>query len=249
MLLYVNYGRGYRNGGYNADLTDLFNREFDDETSDNYEFGFKTTTWNDRLIFNGSVFSSKLTNQQQYILDLNTFIAGLYNYDETKVFGFELETRARLTNYLDVFASFGSADAEIVEGGTTGGTDGTTTDNTNYNGNKTPFVPVSSFGVGLESSFNLTDSVKFNGFLNLDTTGKTYYHESNLAKHTTDAYSLLDARIGFAYKNWKLDIWGKNLTDKQYYQEFSPGEFVGSPDDVAWRGQPLSIGTSLSVKF
>ena len=110
-------------------------------------------------------------------------------------------------------------------------------------------MPVSTFGVGLESSFDLSESIKFNGFLNLDTTGKTYYHESNLDKHTTDAYSLLDARIAFTYKNWKLDIWGKNLTDKQYYQEFSPGEFVGSPDDVAWRGQPLTIGTSISLKF
>jgi len=248
-LFYANYGRGYRNGGFNADLTDLFNRSFDDETSDNYELGFKTTSWNDRFIFNGSIFSSNLTNQQQYILDLNTFIAGVYNYDESKVFGFELESRARLTNYLDVFANFGLSDAEIVDGGTTGGANGDLTDNTSYNGNKTPFVPVSTFAVGLESSFNITDALKFNGFLNLDTTGKTYYHESNLDVHATDAYSLLDARIGLSYKNWKLDIWGKNLTDQQYYQEFSPGEFVGSPDDVAWRGRPLSIGTAISVKF
>ncbi|OEK08522.1 hypothetical protein A8C32_03455 [Flavivirga aquatica] len=248
-LLYANYGRGYRNGGFNAGATDFFDKSFDDEISDNYEVGFKTTTWNDRLIFNGSVFSSRIRNQQQYILDLTTFIAGVYNYDETKVFGFELESRARLSKYFDVFANFGLADAEILEGGTTGGADGTTTNNSNYNGNKVPFVPVSTFSIGLESSFNLTDSVKFNGFLNLDTTGKTYYHESNLDIHTTDAYSLLDARIAFTYKNWKLDIWGRNLTDKQYYQEFSPGKFVGSPDDVAWRGQPLTIGTSISVKF
>jgi len=249
VLFYANYGRGYRNGGYNADATDLFNREFDDEISDNYEFGFKTTSWNDRLIFNGSVFSSKLTNQQQYILDLNTFIAGVYNYDETKIFGFELESRIRLTNYLDVFANFGLADAEIVEGGTTGGTDGTTTDNSAYNGKKTPFVPVSSFAVGMESSFKINDALKFNGFLNLDTTGKTYWHETNLAANTTDAYSLLEARLGLSFNNWKLEVYGKNLTDKQYYQEFSPGEYVGSPDDVAWRGQPLTIGTSISVKF
>ena len=249
VLFYANYGRGYRNGGYNADLTDLFNREFDDETSDNYELGFKTTSWNDRLIFNGSIFSSRLTNQQQYILDLTTFIAGIYNYDETKVFGFEFESRARLTNYLDVFANFGLSNAEIVEGGSAGGANGTTTNNSSYNGNKTPFVPASTFAIGLESSFNLTDNVKFNAFLNLDTTGKTHYHESNLDKHTTASYSLLDARIGFAYKNWKLDIWGKNLTDTQYYQEFSPGEFVGSPDDVAWRGRPLSIGTAITLKF
>ncbi|MDB4225951.1 TonB-dependent receptor, partial [bacterium] len=249
VLFYANYGRGYRNGGFNAQATDLFNGSFDDETSDNYELGFKTTSWNDRLIFNGSIFSSKLTNQQQYILDLNTFIAGVYNYDETKVFGFELESRTRLTNYLDVFANFGLSDAEIVEGGTTGGTNGDTTDNSNYNGNKTPFVPVSTFALGLESSFNITEALKFNGFVNLDTTGKTYWHESNQDIHTSDSYSLLDARIGLSYKNWKLDIWGKNLTDKQYYQEFSVGEFVGSPDDVGWRGRPLSVGTAISVRF
>lgn len=249
VLMYANYGRGYRNGGFNAETTDLFNREFNDETSDNYELGFKTSAWNNRFIFNGSVFSSRLNNQQQYILDLNTFIAGVYNYEESKVFGFELESRARLSNFLDVFANFGLTDAEIVDGGTAGGDDGTATDNTLYNGQKTPFVPVSSFGIGLESAFDITDDLKFKGFVNLDTTGKTYWHESNRDAFTTDAYSLLDARLGLNYKNWKLELWGKNLTDKQYYQEFSPGEFVGSPDDVAWRGQPLTIGTSISVKF
>lgn len=249
VLIYANYGRGYRNGGFNAEATDLFNRSFDDETSDNYELGFKTTSWNDRLIINGSVFSSKLINQQQYILDLNTFIAGVYNYDESKVLGFELESRVRLTNYLDVFANFGLSDAEIVDGGSTGGEDGDFTDNTIYNGNKTPFVPVNSFAIGLESSFNITEKLKFNGFLNLDTTGKTYWHESNLDIHTSDAYSLLDARIGLGYNNWNLEIWGKNLTNQQYYQEFSPGEFVGSPDDVGWRGRPLSIGTAITFRF
>ncbi|MDP5229020.1 MAG: TonB-dependent receptor [Cellulophaga sp.] len=244
VLFYANYGRGYRNGGFNADATDLFDRSFDDETSDNYELGFKTTSLNDRLIFNGSIFSSNLTNQQQYILDLNTFIAGVYNYDETKVFGFELESRARLSNFLDIFANFGLSDAEIVNGGSSGSTDYTI-----YNGQKVPFVPVSSFAIGLESSFDITENLKFNGFLNLDRTGKTYWHETNTAANTSDAYSLLNARIGFSYKNWKLDIWGKNLMDTQYYREFSPGEFVGSPDDVAWRGQPVSVGTAISVKF
>ena len=249
VLVYTNYGRGYRNGGFNAQPTNLFNRDFEDETSDNYELGFKTTSWNDRFILNGSVFYSKLNNQQQYILDLTTFIAGVYNYDKSEVFGFELESRARLSNFLDVFANVGITDAKIIEGGTTGGDDGTFTNNSAYDGQKTPFVPVSTFAVGLESSVNITDDLKFNGFLNLDTTGKTYWHESNRDAFTTDAYSLLDARLGLSYKNWKLELWGKNLTDKAYYQEFSPGEFVGSPDDVAWRGQPLTVGTAISVKF
>ncbi|KGL63474.1 TonB-dependent receptor [Polaribacter sp. Hel1_85] len=249
ILFYANYGKGYRTGGYNAQATGLFNREFKDETSENYELGFKTTSWNDRFIFNGSVFTTRMNNQQQYILDLDTFIAGVYNYNDSKFVGFELESRLRLTNFLDAFASYGYTKTEIIDGGKVGGDDGNTTDNTVYNGNKTPFVPVDNFSIGLESSFKINEELKFNGFLNLDTTGETYWHESNRDDFTTAAYSLLGARIGLEYKNWKLDFWGKNLTDKLYYQEFSPGEFVGSPDDVAWRGRPLTVGTSISVKF
>ena len=244
LLVYANYGKGYRNGGYNADATDLFNREFLDETSDNYELGIKTTSWNDRLIINGSVFSTRLNNQQQYILDLDTFIAGVYNYDQSKVMGFELEARARLSKYFDVFFNYGSADAEIIDGGSAG-----VTNNSAYNGKKTPIVPVNGYGAGVESSFKINDKLRFNGFLNLDTTGKTYWHESNRSVHTTAAYSLLDARIAISGEKWSFAVYGKNLTDQQYYQEFSPGEYVGSPDDVAWRGRPLTIGTSFSINF
>jgi iron complex outermembrane receptor protein len=248
-LLYANYGRGYRTGGFNAQATDLFNRDFKDEITDNYEFGFKTSSWNNRLLFNGSAFYTNFKNQQQYILDLNTFVSGIYNYNESEILGFELEARLRLTNFLDVFANYGYTNAEIIDGGTTGGEDGTTTDNTQYNGKKTPFVPVDNFSVGVESSVQISKELKFTGFLNLDTTGKTYWHESNRDAFTTDKYSLLNARLGLEYKNLKFEVWGNNLTDKQYYQEFSPGEFVGSPDDVAWRGQPLAVGTAISVKF
>ncbi len=248
-LLFTNYGRGYRTGGYNPQATDLFNRDFKDETTNNYEFGFKTSSWNNRFIFNGSAFYTDFTNQQQYILDLNTFIAGVYNYNKSKIVGFELESRLRLTSFLDIFGNYGYTNSQIVDGGTTGGTDGTATDNTVYNGNKSPFVPVDNLSLGLESSFKITKEIQFTGFVNLDTTGKTYWHESNRADFTTSKYSLLSAHIGLEYKKWKLEFWGKNLTDKQYYQEFSPGEFVGSPDDVAWRGRPLSVGTSISVSF
>lgn len=249
ILMYANYGRGYRNGGFNPYTTNLFNREFEDETTDNYELGYKSSFWNNRLILNASAFYTRFTNQQQFILDIETFTSGIYNYNKSEITGIELETRVRLTNFLDLFANYGYTNTEIIDGGTSGGDNGDHTDNSQYNGNKTPFVPVDNFNVGLESSFPITEEISFNGFLNLDRTGKTYWHESNLKAHTSDAYSLLSARIGLSYKNWKLDIWGNNLMDTQYYQEFSPGEFVGSPDDVGWRGQPLSVGTAISVKF
>lgn len=249
ILTYANYGRGYRTGGFNPETTDLFDRDYADETTDNYELGFKSTLWNDRLIFNASGFYTSFKNQQQFILDLNTFISGIYNYEESQILGFEVETRVRLTKYLDFFANYGLVDATIIDGGMTGGEDGNNTDNTVYNGKYTPFVPTDNLNFGLESSFPISKEITFNGFINLDRTGKTFWHESNTTAVTSDAYSLLSARIGFTYKTWKLDFWGNNLTDKQYYQEFSPGQYAGSPDDVGWRGQPLSVGSAISFKF
>jgi len=249
VLFYTNYGRGYRSGGFNPAVTDLFDRDYADETTDNYEFGYKTSWWNNRFIFNGAVFYTNFNNQQQYILDLNEYYPGIYNYDKSKIMGFEIDTRLRLTNFLDIIASYGYTDAEIVEGGTTGGTDGNATDNSIYNGNKTPFVPVDNFSVGLQSNFPISKELQFNGFVNLNSTGKTYWHESNKPEHTSDEYLLLDIRMGLEYKKLGINLWGRNLLDTQYYQEFSPGEFFGSPDDVGWRGQPLTFGVEFSYKF
>ncbi len=249
VLMYANYGRGYRTGGFNPAITDLFNRDYKDETTDNYEFGFKTSWWNNRLIVNGAVFYTDFTNQQQYILELTDFYVGIYNYDKSKIFGYELDTKLRITRFLDLLASYGFADAEIVEGGSVGGEDGNATDNSKFNGNKVPFVPVDNFNIGLASSFPLTKTLNFNAFVNLSSFGKTYWHESNLPQHTSDAYQLLNARIGLEFKSWEFELWGNNLMDTQYYEEFSPGEYVGSPDDVGWRGRPRSFGTTISFNF
>ena len=248
-LIFANYGRGYRTGGFNPAVTDLFNRDFEDETTDNFELGFKTSAWENRFILNGSVFYTAFNNQQQFVLDLVDFFGGIYNYEESRVVGFELDSRVRLSKFFDLIVSYGLSDAEIIKGGTTGGPNGNATDYNPFNGNKTPFVPVDNFGIGLQSNFPISKDLSFNGFIHLNQTGKTYWHESNLASQTSDAYSLLDARISLEFKNWELEFWGRNLLDTQYYQEFSVGEFVGSPDDVGWRGQPLSVGTALSVRF
>ncbi|ANQ52481.2 TonB-dependent receptor [Flammeovirga sp. MY04] len=249
ILFFANYGKGYRTGGFNPAITQLFDKDFKDELTDNYEIGFKTSAWNERIIFNGSAFYTDFTNQQQFILDLTDFYGGIYNYDKSRVIGFELDTKFRLSKFLDLGFNYGISDSQIIEGGTTGGENGDATDNSVYNGNKTPFVPVNTFGVNLSSSIQISKELRFNGFINLDHTGKTYWHESNLKEHTSDAYKLLNARVSMTYKKFEFEVWGNNLTNQQYYQEFSPGQFVGSPDDVGWRGQPLSVGTALTVRF
>lgn len=248
-LLFVNYGRGYRTGGFNPALTDRFNRGFEDEITDNYELGFKTSWWNNRFILNGSAFYTDFSNQQQYIFDLNTYYAGNYNYDKSRIIGFELDTKVRISKYLDLLANYGFVDSEITKGGTTGGTDGTATDLNAFNGKKTPFIPQDNFNIGLETNFALSDKLNFNANVNLNSTGKTYWDESNSSNYTTKSYRLLDARASFAWKKVTLTFWGKNLTNKQYYSEYVPGSLFGGSDDFGWRGQPATYGTTVSIKF
>ncbi|MDO6516018.1 TonB-dependent receptor [Zobellia uliginosa] len=248
-LIYVNYGRGYRTGGFNPAVTDRFNRDFEDELTDNYELGFKTSMWNNRFILNGSAFYTDFSNQQQYIFDLDTFYPGNYNYDKSKIIGFELDAKLRLTKYLDLLANYGFVDSEITEGGTTGGVNGTATDLSAFNGKKTPFVPQNNFNIGLESSFALTEKVNFDGNINLNSTGKTYWDESNSDAFTTSAYQLLDARASVSFDNVKFTIWGNNILDKQYYTEYVPGSLFGGFDDFGWRGRPATYGASVSINF
>ncbi len=248
-LIYVNYGRGYRTGGYNPALTDRFNRDFEDELTDNFELGFKTSMWNNRFILNGSVFYTDFTNQQQYVFDLNTFFPGNYNYDKSKILGFELDAKVRLSKYLDLLANYGFVDSEITEGGTTGGADGTATDLNAFNGKKTPFVPVNNFNIGLESNVEISEGINLNANINLNSTGKTYWDELNQDAFTTSAYQLLDARASIAFDNIKFTIWGTNILDTQYYTEYVPASLFGAFDDLGWRGRPATFGASVSIDF
>ena len=248
-LIYANYGRGYRTGGFNPAVTDRFNRGFEDELTDNFELGFKTSMWNNRFILNGSAFYTNFTNQQQYIFDLNTFFAGNYNYDKSKIIGFELDAKLRLSKFLDLLANYGFVDSEITEGGTTGGANGAATDLNAFNGKKTPFVPVNNFNIGLESNIAISETVDFNANVNLNSTGKTYWDELNQDAFTTSAYQLLDARASLSFDNVKFTIWGNNILDKQYYTEFVPGSLFGGFDDFGWRGRPATYGASVAISF
>lgn len=242
VLLYTNYGRGYRAGGFNPVVTDLFDRGFEGELSDNYEFGFKTSSWENRFIFNGSVFYSSYENRQQFAITSDFFIPGNYNYDESDVIGFEIDTKTRLSKYLDLLFSYGQVKSTIIRGGSTGGENGTTTDLDQYNGNNAALVPQNNFNLGLASSIPLNNDSQVDLFINYNGTGKIYWTDANAAIHTSDAYQLLDIQASLTRGNWKLTLWGKNMLDQQYYLEYSDFGF-------GWRGTPATFGSSLSFSF
>lgn len=242
-LLYFNYGRGYRAGGFNAQFTDLFAGDFRRELSDNFEFGAKTSLWNNRLLLNGSVFFSDFTDRQQFVYDFDNFVPGNYNYEKSTISGFELDSKIRVSKYLDVLFSYGFVNSKIDEGGTTGGPDGTTRNLDEFNGNFTSFVPQDNFNLGLASSFDVGETASVDININLNGTGRIYWYDSNDEGTFSDPYQLLDARVTLNVNKISFSLWGKNITDQQYYLEADP--FGG----IGWRGRPATVGATFGIDF
>ncbi len=242
VLIYANYGRGYRAGGFNPQITDLYNQDYKRELSDNYELGVKTSSWDNRLIVNGSVFFSDFKDRQQFAIATEFFIPGNFNYNKSTILGFEIDTKTRVSKYLDILFNYGFVDSKITDGGTTGGEDGQTSDLNAFNGNITSFVPRSNFNIGLESGVDLNEKTRLDVSVNFNGTGKIYWSDGNEEDFTSDAYQLLDAQASISYNQLKFTLWGRNLLNTQYYLEYDGFGF-------GWRGRPMTFGATIGVDF
>ena len=246
ILVYGNYGRGYRSGGFNSEATDLFDPQYEGETSNNFELGLKTSTANNRFIFNLAAFYIDFKNQQQYAVAFGQsgLLLGNYNFPKSTITGFEADLKFRTSKYLDIIAGFGYTKAEVKEGGTNGNID-----RTGFVGNITPFVPQTTFNIALQSDFPLSKTIDFLGFLSFTHKGKIYWHEDN--NDVADPYGLLDGRLGISiHKKYNITIWGANILATDYYQEYFAGEISGSAaGDIAWIGKPTTFGIEVAIKL
>ncbi len=248
-LLYANYGRGYRTGGFNQGNTVRYDSDFEAETTDNYEIGMKNTLWDGRFILNLSGYYIDFNNQQLYALVLDggngSILIGNFNVPESESVGFEADLKLRATNWLDILGSYGVSKARITEGTSTVSTGANET--INVSGNNTPLVPQDSYSFGLESSFDIAKNISFNGNVNVEGTGEIYWHEDNVA--VSSGYNLLNARLGVTFDNFSINLWGTNLTDTEYITEFFAQTFSNGGSDLAWLGQPATYGASIAYKF
>ncbi|MBY8823459.1 TonB-dependent receptor [Sphingomonas colocasiae] len=104
-LLYAGVSRGTKAGGFNAGTTAFYTvaqTRFDDEVLTDYEAGFKLSLVDRRLTINGSLFYYDYKGVQLFSqLGTSTLT---FNSD-ARIYGAELEARARVTSTLDIGAA------------------------------------------------------------------------------------------------------------------------------------------------
>lgn len=252
-MLYASYSRGFRSGGYNPiELPDIgVRKEIDPEFTNTFEIGAKTSYWNNRFIFNVAYFNTVFENQQVYRFgsDGTRSFLGTINFEESKASGFEIDTKLRLSKNFDILAGASFIDTKITKA----------FEETAI-GNKIPFAPQSSLYLGLFSNFDINETSKISANINIENKGKKYWFADDLygidqEDVFQDPFTLVNAKVIYDIKNFSIGLWGRNIFNVQYNQEWWPfGVFDGDPTggplgDIRTASQPVTYGLELSYRF
>lgn len=267
-MLYVTYGTGNKNGGFNArGAAPGVPVEFGPETSSTLELGLKSTWFDRRLVFNVDVYRMDLKDFQDAALNPVTgsgFIVA--NAGDRRVRGMEADLTARPTSGLTLRGSLSYMDAEFTDysagqcnpftapNGTRPGT-------CSYTGLRPAQSPEWSGSIAAEYVRPLPDS-KVELFVNTDASysGGKFLDTLLDPRGFQRSYWLLGARVGVASQDgrWRVSAYGKNLGDESYYVAGSPqslaalisgGGNAGAVGYTAWYGAPRTYGVELTTSF
>jgi iron complex outermembrane receptor protein len=244
--LYIGYSRGFRSGGFNqtgvgaagiAGVSDLF----DAETADTYEAGAKAEFLDRRVGANLSVYHTRAKGSYFFVFDPTTSTQNLGNLDRVDYQGAELEVRGRILEGFDGYVGLGFTDSDI-KASTRAASDV---------GKQAPLVSKYTANVGLQYRHPVRSQLS--GFVRSDVEviGPTWFYPDNFT--VRDPVTLLDMRLGVDGKSWSATLWAKNLTDKQYNAEWSPGPMFfpnpGYTNNFVFKAMPRRWGVDLNYRF
>jgi iron complex outermembrane receptor protein len=212
-IVYVSYNRGYRGAAFCgqcfANTTLNTTRP---ETDDAYEVGTKGTFFNHRLQIAFDGFWINYRNQQT-----NEEIgvqSELVNVPKSQMKGLELEATAAPTQDLRVVLSAGYDDAKIEQ---------LTLVDATVTNSQEPYAPKITANLRLDWKFASVGDGTFTLTPSLVYTSYVFYSPyDNVAGNgplSQPAYVKLNAQLAYETSKYSVRFWGKNLTDKQTFED------------------------------
>jgi len=240
---YGSWSRGFRSGGFNqTGVGDVarangvlgVNDLFQAETADTYEVGFKSQFMDRRLTLDGDLFHTQSKNGYFFVYIAADSTQNLGNLSATYKGG-ELSLTAHPTDQFDVYAGVGFTNSRITDMA-----------DRSVIGKEAPLVSRNTVNAGAQFKQPLGDGLLGTIRLDFNEIGRTWWEPYNITSR--DPVSLVDLRLGLqARKNWAVTAWSKNLTNRIYNAEFSPGNVGGA--GFLWRAPPRRYGVDLDYKF
>lgn len=279
VMLYALASSGFKDGGFNSRSATALPYAFDPETSLNYEAGAKTSLFERRVILNLDVFRTVVHDYQQSTLSpagIGFIVSNAGNFRNQ---GIEADLQARPIAPLSFNASASYVDSVI-----TGGAEHLQCDiSYPFIGS----APPASSGPYADAShktcnfdgLTLPNAPKWQGSLAgrweqpLAGTGFKWFVAANVSAQTSvyldpsldprsrqAGYALWGGLLGIEAQDdhWRVQLWGRNLTDRRYFLAAAPqtqAAFVSAGGTkaangfIAWPGQPRTFGLEATLNF
>jgi len=263
---YASFSRGYRSATFNGFgfISPSAVYFVVPEKLDSIEVGFKTRFANNTIQLNGAAFHYDYQNQQvQEVIGGVAFLRSL----NAKVKGAELELLAKPVSALTLRGSVGYLDTEYSK-------NNPLLSGISIAGNQIPFASKWTFSAGgdltvgrvLEGDLVLSGEVAYkskywydpfndnarpNPTLPNTSGGLTALYQG--PNGSTDlvgskGYALVNGSLAWNSKNLQVRVWGKNITDKQYYP-FGYDTAGAFGTVLQTPGTPRTYGVDATIKF
>lgn len=255
--IYAKFSKGFKSGGFNTQMfSDVLQQrlmnimgigskyDVDDvvsykpEISWNYELGSHLDFSEVGLNMEISAFYIDCRDQQLTMFPDGTTTGRIMaNAGKTRSFGAEFSGNLRITKNLVTNLTYGYTNAKFKKffNGIN-----------NFSGKWLPYVP--SHTLFLQGLYTLDLSKKKEGNvssnsivfdINMRGTGPIYWNEENSLRQ--NFYAQLGASVTWHYHNWEFRVWGKNLTDTDFYTFY----FMSMGNEFLQRGRGIEAGISI----
>lgn len=195
-LAYVRYARGYKSGGFNANVSPAGydpRVPFDPEYVDSYEAGLKFETGDRRFRANLAAFTIDYKDLQVQVEDPITRIKRVGNDSSVTSRGIEADIAFIPLENLTVTASAGYQDVKSEEGN--------------------PLTNVPAYNATLNATYSAPISDDHTLTASVTTIYRDKVFLNVLNKTESPAYARVNARIGIETDQFGVFLWGSNLTD------------------------------------
>jgi iron complex outermembrane receptor protein len=251
-FLYASYSEGFRAGTFDLASGPAV-PALKPELLKDYESGIKTTLFNNRLRANLTGFYYDYTNMQ--ISQSNGITIVVQNAGSAKIYGAEAEITALPTPKLEFDVAAGYLHSAFGPYSTTNPAqlllrplNPPNPATVNYQGNQLPNAPQFTLHVGTEYTFGMpVGDLVLRG--EVDYQSVNYLSPDNFAIESQPAFAKINAFLTYnSSQNWKVGLYGRNLTNKITKESDSISSTFGSvlKGDVSF---PRTFGVQAAYKF
>lgn len=245
-LYYANATKGFKAGGFPT-VPGLFPDQFDPIKQESvlaYELGTKQTLLEHSLQLDAAAFYYDYKDKQLigYVTTAFGNLPGLVSIPKSRVVGGELNVTWKPVSSLTLTAGGTYVDSRVTDNFTT---NDPLNNQVDIQGEAFPNTPRWLFtsdaeydfhlGAGATAYFGASDTYK----------GSSYAAFGDVPLYVLHSYSLLDLRTGVNKGNWRIELWGHNVTNKFY------AETVTHVVDTVARvvGMPATYGITVGYRM